>query len=65
LNCPFPLNQTEEHEPVLSLQNLLRTLYEQAGYDLRIDYQAEAVPPLSDAASAWADALLRQAGLRQ
>jgi hypothetical protein len=62
-DCPFPLKQ-DEVEPVLALQNLLHTLYEQAGYDLRIDYSIDPVPPLSPPDDAWADELLRQAGLR-
>jgi len=41
------------------LQSLLPALYKQAGYDLRIDYRTEPVPPLTPADAAWADELLR------
>lgn len=46
------------------LQALLQDLYRQAGYDLRIDYRSEPVPPLAPPDAAWADELLRQAGVR-
>jgi len=63
-NCPVPLQSEQENEPVLKLQNLLHTLYEQAGYDLRIDYRIEPVPPFSTSDATWADELLHAAGLR-
>ncbi len=65
-DCPIPLQKNEqENEPLLDLQNLLHTLYEQAGYDLRIDYRIEPVPSLNPPDAAWADELLRQAELRE
>jgi hypothetical protein len=51
-------------EPPLSLQVLLRDLYDRAGYDLAIDYRAEAVPPLSAEDTKWAHALLAAKRLR-
>lgn len=59
----LPLKRGDE-EPVVDLGRLLHELYDRAGYDLRIDYRAEPVPPLERDDDAWADALLRQASLR-
>jgi hypothetical protein len=64
-DCPIPLEHNEEIEPVLVLQRLLHTLYEQAGYDLRINYRTDPTPPLAAPDAAWADNLLRQARLRK
>ncbi len=64
-DCPVPIKQGEKNEPVLILQTLLHTLYEQAGYDLRIDYRLEPVPPLAPLGATWADDLLRRVGLRE
>jgi hypothetical protein len=51
-------------EPAVDLGVLLRALYDRGGYDLRLSYAAPADPPLADADTAWADDLLRAAGLR-
>ena len=51
-------------EPEVDLNYLLHALFDRAGYDLRIDYHDELEPPLADSDAAWADALLRAAGLR-
>lgn len=59
----LPLQPGDE-EPELDLNHLLHTLYDRAGYDLRIDYHAEPEPPLAEADAAWLDTLLREAGLR-
>ena len=48
----------------LDLQAALERCYEEAGYWRKIDYRGEPVPPLSPNDSAWADALLREKGLR-
>lgn len=56
--CPVPL-RAKGGEATLNLQNLLPALYEQAGYDLRINYHVEPTPPLSPADTAWAAELLR------
>ena len=55
----------DDNEPVVDLNTILHELYDRAGYDLRIRYGEEPVPPLSDEDAAWADALLREAGLRK
>lgn len=60
---PVPL-RSEDVEPGLNLQELLNKIYDEYGYDLKIDYSSEPVPPLSEADAAWADALLREQGLR-
>jgi hypothetical protein len=52
-------------EPTVDLNRLLHELYDRAGYDLRIDYRKEPLPPLRGDDAEWADALLRQAGLRK
>lgn len=59
----LPLKRGDE-EPVVDLGRLLHELYDRAGYDLRVDYRTEPVPPLEGDDATWADALLRQAGLR-
>lgn len=60
---PLPL-AAGDPEPAVELGPLLHALYDRGGYDLRLSYRAEAAPPLSAEAAAWADALLRAAGLR-
>lgn len=59
----LPLKRGDE-EPVIDLGRLLHELYDRAGYDLRVDYRTEPVPSLEGDNVAWANALLRQAGLR-
>jgi hypothetical protein len=56
--------QPNDDEPEVDLNRLLHEIYDRAGYDLRIDYRADATPPLSEQDVAWADELLRAAGLR-
>jgi hypothetical protein len=53
----FPL-QTGDNEPVLDLQILFNQIYDQAGYDLRIDYKQAIIPGLSTQDQVWADDLL-------
>ena len=60
---PLPL-RSEDTEPVVDLQTLLSGVYDISGYDLLLDYSKESVPPLSEADTVWADALLREKGLR-
>jgi hypothetical protein len=42
----------------LDLGQALRTTYERARYDLRVDYHKPLVPPLSAADAAWVASLL-------
>lgn len=44
---PLPLRQ-EDQEPMVDLQCLLNQLYQRSGYDLKIDYQGEPIPPFSE-----------------
>jgi hypothetical protein len=60
---PLPL-KARDQEPMVDIGQLLHDLYDQASYDLRIDYTGDPDPPLSSADAAWADRLLRQQGLR-
>ncbi|MEM7132816.1 MAG: DUF4058 family protein [Chloroflexota bacterium] len=63
---PFILPLTEnDDEPTVDLNQILHDLYDRAGYDLRINYRAEPVPPFADPDTAkWIDTLLHEAGLR-
>lgn len=60
---PVPLRRDED-EPSLALGELLTEVYDQARYDLRIDYTTEPDPPLSPDDDAWVGERLRQADLR-
>ncbi len=60
---PLPLLPGDD-EPVIDLNSIVHALYDLAGYDLRLDYRFDPDPPLTEDASAWADQLLRSAGLR-
>jgi len=50
---PVPLQRGED-EPPLDLGALLATVYDEARYDLRVDYTAPPDPPLAAADAAWA-----------
>jgi Protein of unknown function (DUF4058) len=54
---PIPLLPPDPSVP-LDLGNALRTAYERARYDLRVDYRKPPVPPLSPADATWAAALI-------
>ncbi|MBE9076508.1 DUF4058 family protein [Romeria aff. gracilis LEGE 07310] len=43
-----------DSEPTVNLKALLNQIYDRGAYDLKLDYSAAAVPPLSSAASVWA-----------
>ncbi|MBO1350530.1 MAG: DUF4058 family protein [Hormoscilla sp. GUM202] len=60
---PLPL-RAEDPEPVINLRDLLTGIYDIGSYDLKLDYSQEPVPRLSPKDAAWANALLRQQGLR-
>jgi hypothetical protein len=59
----IPLRE-EDRDVVLDLQPLVDRCYETGAYD-DIDYTEEPDPPLKRREAAWADALLRERGLRQ
>lgn len=60
---PLPLRQGDT-EPIIDLRALLTNIYDVGGYDLKIDYTTKPIPFLSKNDASWADALLRQQGLR-
>ena len=60
---PVPLRPGED-DVVLDVQAALAAAYEEAGYDLDLDYTRPPVPALDADDEAWADALLRARGLR-
>jgi Protein of unknown function (DUF4058) len=60
---PIPLLPPDPPVP-LDIGQALRTAYERARYDLRVDYQRPARPPLSAADAAWAAALIGPPGAR-
>ncbi|WP_338022938.1 DUF4058 family protein [Argonema galeatum] len=51
-------------EPLVDLQSLLIQVDNQARFDMAINYRLESVPPLKSEDKIWADALLRETGLR-
>jgi hypothetical protein len=62
-NIGIPLRPGEP-KAVLHLQEVLDRCYDEGAYDRVIDYTEEPDPPLSRKDAAWADALLRERGLR-
>ncbi len=62
---PFPLPlQSGDVEPVIDLQRLLNEIYDLSDYTMVIDYSKNPEPPLSEVNAVWADAWLREKGLR-
>jgi hypothetical protein len=61
---PVPL-RPEDSEPIVDLQMLFNQVYDIAGYDMEIDYCREPIPALSETDAAWANAWLRDRGLRE
>ncbi len=58
---PFQLPLRHEDTELLGdLQALLQGVYDQAGFDLAIDYTREPVPVLSEANAIWVNTLLQQ-----
>jgi hypothetical protein len=58
----IPLRE-KDAEIRLDLQQLVEKSYEDGHYD-DIDYKAEPIPPLGSDDARWADALLKEKGLR-
>ncbi len=58
---PLPL-QPGDAEPPVRLGEVLKKIYDQSGYDLRVDYRRPPEPPLSEADMAWAMEVLRAQG---
>jgi hypothetical protein len=59
----IPLRQSDT-DVALDLQPLIDQSYEDGRYGHEIDYRSEPDPPLSADDALWADALLREKGLR-
>jgi hypothetical protein len=62
-SIPIPLSPADD-EPMVDLQAVVAAQYDTASYDLRLDYRVDPVPPLEPEDAAWADGLLRGAGVR-
>lgn len=60
---PLPL-KSGDREPLVDLQLLLSNVYDQASYDLAIDYTQEPVPPLSEEDRVWVNTWLTERQLR-
>lgn len=56
---PIPL-KSGDREPLVNLQVLLNNIYDQASYDLEIDYTQEPVPPLLGEDGVWLDRWLEE-----
>jgi hypothetical protein len=56
--------QANDPEPIIDLQGLFAQIYQQARFEMAIDYHREPVPPLGVEDGVWADALLRDQGRR-
>jgi hypothetical protein len=56
---PLPL-KSGDREPFVDLQVLLNNVYDQASYDLAIDYTQEPVPPLLADDHVWVNTLLTE-----
>jgi hypothetical protein len=63
-NFPIPLKKGEE-EIELNLQKLLLEIYEQAAFDLTLDYHIPPVPDLLLEDQEWLDILLKEQGRRE
>jgi hypothetical protein len=60
---PVPL-LAPDPDAGLDLGAATQAIYDEAAYDLSIDYRQPPDPPLAGDDAAWADALLREQGLR-
>jgi hypothetical protein len=54
-----------DDEPEVALNRILHTVYRRARFDLRLDYTQAPVPPLTEADTAWAQALMTAHGPEQ
>ncbi|KYC40502.1 hypothetical protein WA1_25605 [Scytonema hofmannii PCC 7110] len=59
---PLPL-KPKDAELSIDLQSLVLQVYNQARYDLAIDYHQDPIPPLQEADRIWVDALLQAKGV--
>ena len=58
-DLPIPLRPGEE-EPVVPLNKILHDLYDQGGYDLIVNYQQSAEPPLPEVDAGWVTEIVSQ-----
>ena len=56
--------QPGDSEHLVDLQSLLVQVYNQARFDMAINYRLDPVPPLKSEDKIWAEELLREKGLR-
>lgn len=56
--------RSESPDAVLDLQHVIDQVYDSGPYPVRFDYNTSPVPSLSPHDEAWADQLLRSAGIR-
>ncbi|MBA3922508.1 MAG: DUF4058 family protein [Nostocaceae cyanobacterium] len=49
---------------MVDLQSLLAQIYDQARFDMAIDYTQAPIPPLKKQDEVWADIMLRELGRR-
>ena len=62
-NFPLPLRPNDA-DVILDLASAFTRTYDAGAYDLIVDYASDPEPPLSRHDAVWADALLREKGLR-
>jgi len=55
---PIPL-QAGDDEPIADLGQLLRQIYAEAHYPLRLDYEKPPVPPLANKDMEWVEEILQ------
>ncbi len=55
--------RAEDEEPIVDLQDLLDSIYERAGYDMKLDYAGDIVPPLAPSDRAWVEEILSEQGI--
>ncbi|MFB2973090.1 DUF4058 family protein [Aerosakkonema sp. BLCC-F183] len=56
--------ESGESEPLVELQSLLNNIYDEASFDMAIDYDRQPVPQLKPEDAVWVDELLRTQKLR-
>ena len=58
----IPLKKPDR-DAELDLQAVLDSVYDRSGYDMKLDYRSDPVPPLSAEKAAWARRILQEKGL--
>jgi hypothetical protein len=56
--------QTGDVEPMVDLQAMIHEIYDQAGFDLTLNYQVDPMPGLAESDRSWLDVLLKEQALR-